>query len=284
MRHQAEIPVPGVLTALALALGLVAASAAAPDSQIADGAKTEKQLERINQQFMDLLNQEFDIAVKITEARQKTRQLLKEPGKAEQHLAQGKESPGLLRYKAVLIASAKKVQAFDRRLRPLLRQVQALQKAQEKAPKPVRTRIDQMAARLQSKHRSNLKKVARLYEEAGEWQVALRALFRVYSRIPENERDKDRELIKTIRELLNRAGNPQQSLAFHKSLFEAKDPKERYENKGLAKKVADLYAKTGNARQALLIYRRLLDHIPNDERHQAEREKILKQIRHLGGR
>jgi len=273
---------------LGLVLTLVVASPAAlaysRDGDNDDGSEIEQQLERINQQLMDLQSHEFDLSMGIAQAQQKAKKLLKEPAKATQHLAQGKHSRGLLRYKAVLLASAKQVQQFDRRFLPLLRQIEALQKRGDKASKQVQARIDQMADRAQAKHRSNLEKIARFHEQAAEWPQALRGFLQVYSMMPEKERTENKTLIKTIGSLYNKIKDYKGALKFYRNIFEAKGPKERYKDKRLAMTVADLYAKTGDAREAVLIYRRLLTLIPKDEKHQGERERLLKKISQLGGR
>lgn len=275
----------GLVLPLALAVASSAALAYSRDGDNdGEGTEIETRLERINQQLMDLQNQEFDLSMGIVEARQKAKELLKEPAKATQHLAQGKLSRDLLRYKAVLLASAKQTQQYDRRFLPLLRQIEALQKRGDKASKQVQARIDQTADRIQAKHRSNLEKIARFYEQAAEWPQALRVFLQVYSMMPEKERTENQALIKTIGTLYNKIKDFKGALAFYRSLFEAKGPKERYQDKKLAQKVADLYAKTGDTREALLIYRRLLTLIPKAEKHQGERERLLKKIRQLGGR
>jgi len=286
MWHESEVPAIRAVAALVLALALIAAPGAAlaysrDGDKDDEGAEVEKQLERLNQQLMTLQNQEFDLAMKITQAQQQAQQGLEEPGKATQHLAEGKRSRGLLKYKAVLVASAQKVQQFDRRLLPLLKQVQALQKKGAKASKPVQAMIDQVAARIEGKHRSNMEKIARFYQQAAEPRQALRIFLQVYAMIPEKERDKNQDLIKTLGELYDKAGSPQRALAFYEKILAAKDPKKRYDDKKLAEKVADLHVKTGNARQAVVIYRALLDRIPNDKRHKGERERILKKLSQL---
>ena len=286
MRHGAEVPAIRGLAALGLALALIAAPGAAlaysrDGDKDDEGAEVEKQLDRLNQQLMTLQNQEFDLSMKISQAQQQAQKGLEEPGKATQHLAEGKRSRGLLKYKAVLVASAQKVQQFDRRLLPLVKQVQALQKKGDKASKPVQAMIDQVAARIEGKHRSNLEKIARFYQQAAEWRQALRGFAQVYSMIPEKERGKNQELIKTLGELYDKAGSPKRALTFYNEIFEAKDPKKRYDDKKLAEKVADLHVKTGNARQAVEIYRALLDRIPNDKKHKGERERLLKKINQL---
>jgi hypothetical protein len=270
-----------------LALVLVAAPATAlaysrDDNDDAD--EIEKQLDKINKQMMTLQTQEFDMTMKIQQAQQQAQQGLEDPGKATKQLQDGKRSSALLKYKAVLIASARQVQQFNRRILPLLKQVQMLQKKQGDAPKPVQAMIDQTAARVQAKHLANLEKIAQFYEKAAEPRQALRIFLQVYGMTPEKERDKNHELIKTIGNLYDKAGNPKAALAFYSKIFEAKDPKERYKDKKLAEKVADLNAKAGNGRAAITIYRGMLDHIPNDQKHKGEREKILKKINQLGGR
>jgi len=289
MSHAATIPATRVLRTLVLALVLVAAPAVGlaysrDGDKEDDAAEVEKQLDLINKKLMDMQNEEFDLTMKISQAQQKAQQGLEEPGKASQHLAEGKRSSALMKYKAVLVASAQRVQQFDRRFLPLLRQVQALQKKQGKVSKPVQAMIDQTAARVEGKHRSNVEKMSRFYEQAAEWGPALRGFLQVYSMIPDKERDKNQDLIKTIGELYDKAGSPQRALTFYNKIFETKDPKQRYGDKKLAEKVADLNAKTGNAQKAVVIYRGLLDHTPNDQKHKGERDKILEKIKALTGR
>jgi hypothetical protein len=287
MRHAAEVPAIRFVRALVLALVLVAAPAAAlaySRDDKDDGDEIEKQLDKINQQLMNLQTQEFDMTMKIQQAQQQAQKGLEDPGKATKQLQEGKRSTALMKYKAVLIASARQVQQFDRRMLPLLKQVQALQKQQDKAPKPVQAMIDQTAARVQAKHLANLEKIAQFYEKAAETRHALQMFLQVYAMTPEKERDKNEELIKTIGDLSDKAGNPKAALAFYNKIFEAKDPPERYKDKKLAEKVADLNAKAGNGRAAITIYRGMLEHIPNDQKHKDEREKILKKINQLGGR
>ena len=285
MRHEAERPAVRLLGALVLGLLLAAAPAVTlAYSRDDDGDEVSEQISRINEKLMELQTQEFDLTMKIQQAQTQAQKGLEDPGKATKQLEEGKRSRELMKYKAVLMASAQRVQQFDRRLVPLERQVQVLQKKQDKVAKPMQAMIDQTAARVQAKRRGNLEKVARFYEQAAEHRQALRAYLQVYSMIPENERDKNEDLIKSIGELCRKAGDPKRALTFYNKIFEAKDPKERYKDKKLAEKVADLHAQVGNGRAAVTIYRGMLDHIPNDQKHKGEREKIMKKINQLGGR
>jgi hypothetical protein len=287
MRHEAENPAVRLLGTLVLALALVAAPTAVLAYSRDNGGDEDdiqQQLEQINQKLMNLQQQEFDLTMKMQQAQQQALQGVKEPGKATQHLQQGKRSSALMKYKAILIASARQVQQFNRRMLPLLKQVQALQKQQKKVSKPLQSMIDQTAARVQAKHQANLEKIGQFYEKAAEPGQALKVYRQVYAMMPEKEREKNQELIKTLGELYDKAGSPKAALAFYNKIFEAKGQKERYKDKKLAEKVADLHAKTGNARAAVAIYRGILDYIPNDKKHQKERDKFRKKIQALGGR
>jgi len=287
MRHEALKAAIRWSGALVLALVLAAAPASAPaysrDGK-EDGNEVEEQLQRINTQLMELQTKEFDLTMKIQQAQQKAQQGLEDPGKATQQLAQGKRSRELMRYKAVLVASAQKVQQFDRRMLPLLKQAKGLQKKQNQVEKPVQVMIDQTVARVEAKHRGNLEKIARFYKQAAEHGQALRIYREIYSMIPEAERDKNEDLVKSIGDLYAKGGNPKGALNFYNKIFEAKKPKDRYKDKNLAKTVAELHVKTGNGRAALAIYRGLLDQIPNDKKHKGEREGILKKINALTSR
>ncbi len=285
MRHEAEGPAVRLIGALVLALLLAAAPAVAlAYARDDDGDDISEQIARINEKLMALQTHEFDLTMKIQQVQQQAQKGLENPGNATKQLEQGKRSRALMKYKAILVASAQKIQQFDRQMAPLVKQVQALQKKQDKVAKPVQAMIDQTAGRVQAKRRGNLEKVARFYEQAAEHRQALRAYLQVYSMIPENEQDKNEDLIKSIGELCRKAGDPKRALTFYNKLFEAKDPNQRYKDKKLAEKVADLHVQNGDARAALTIYRKMLDHIPNDEKHKGEREKIMKKINQLGGR
>jgi len=282
MTHHHSARAGRLLAGLALlSLLLVAASAASAysrDGKEDDESEVEKQVMAINEKLMALQNNEFKITMKISQAQQQAQQGLKNPGNAAQELAQGKRSTPLLRYKAVLLAAAKQVEAMDRQLLPLLKQAQALQKHRDKAPKMLQTQIDSTLERVQSKHRSNLEKMANFYDQAAAWGPALKTYMQVYQSIPEKERAKNQELIKMIGDVYDKAGSPRQALAFYTKVWEAKPEKSRYGDKKLAEKVGDLYAKNGMTAQALEIYRTLHDKLPENEKGEKDRKRVLKKI------
>jgi len=278
------VPILRLLAGLALGLAALASPGLAPAytrDKEDDASDIEKQVESINEALMTLQDQEFSLTMQISQAQQKAQALLKNPGNASKELAQGKRSPGLLKYKAVLMASARQLQQFDRRLAPLMKQAQALQRNRDKAGEAVRAMIDSVTDTVQGKHRTNLEKIGNLYEQAAEWRPALAAYLQVYSSIPEAERAKNADLIKTIADLTDKVGDPKRALALFNRLFEQKKPEQRYKDTELAERVADLHAKTGNPQTALEIYRELYEHIPEDKKHEKDRNRVLKKIEEI---
>ncbi len=281
MRQNRAVPSRRLLAGLALGVALLAGAghaAAYTRNAEDDASDIEKQVQRINESLMALQDQEFSLTMQISQAQQKAQALIKNPGNASKELARGKRSPALLKYKAVLIASARRLQQFDRRLAPLMKQAEALQRKRDQAGETVQAMIDSVTATLQGKHRTNLEKIGNLYEQAAEWRPALAAYLQVYSSIPKTQQTKNPDLVKTIADLYDKVGNPKQALSLFNQLFEKRKPEKRYKDTELAERVADLHAKTGKPQTALEMYRKLYEHIPEDKKHERDRKRVRKKI------
>jgi len=275
---------------LSLAVGLavpvtisarLAAGEAAGDAKAGLEARLQKQIASIEQQMMSLQEQELNLSMKIMQARQKASEGVDNPGKVAEKLAKGESGKGLRQYKAIMVSCARQLQTFGAKLQPLLKQVKALQRDREKAPEPLKARIDTVTARVESKYRTNLDKVAQMYKQCAEFRAALGINLSIYKSIPASQRAKDVVLIETIGELYQKAGDPRNALLFYKGLFEAKNPKSRYNDRKLGMKVAELYVKCGDKRSAVQLYQALFNALPRDKRTANEGKELLKKIEEI---
>ena len=262
----------------------LAAGEAAADAEAGLEARLEKQIASIEDRMMSLQEEELNLSMKIMQARQKANEGVENPGKVAEKLAKGESGKGLRQYKAIMVSCARQLQAFGAKLQPLLKQVKALQPDREKAPEPLKARIDTVTARVESKHRTNLEKVAQMYEQCAEFRAALSINLSIYKSIPANQRAKEAVLIETIGELYNKAGDPKNALLFYKSLFEAKNPKDRYKDRKLGMTVAALYVKCGDKRSAVQLYQALLNALARDKRTEKEGKELQKKIEEIAGK
>lgn len=275
---------------LSLAVGLavpvtisarLAAGEAAADAKAGLEARLQKQIASIEDRMMSLQEEELNLSMKIMQARQKASEGVENPSKVAEKLAKGESGKGLRQYKAIMISCARQLQAFGAKLQPLLKQVKALQRDREKAPEPLKARIDTVTARVVSKHRTNLDKVAQTYQQCAEYRAALGINLSIYKSIPANQRAKEGVLIETIGELYDKDGDPRNALLFYKGLFEAKDPKSRYNDRKLGMKVAGLYVKCGDKRSAVQLYQALFNALPRDKRTENEGKELQKKIEEI---
>ena len=278
---------------LSLALGLVvpvtisarlAAGEAAADAKAGLEARLEKQIAAIEDRMMSLQEDELNLSMKIMQARQKATEGVENPGKVAEQLAKGGGGKGLRQYKIIMVSCARQLQAYGAKLQPLLKQVKALQPDREKAPEPLKARIDMVTARVESKHRTTLEKVAQIYQQSAEFRAALGIYLSIYKSIPANQRAKEAVLIETIGESYSKAGDPKNALLFYKSLFEAKDPKSRYTDRKLGMKVADLYVRCGDKRSAVQLYQAMFNALPTNKRTEKEGQELQNKIEAIGGK
>jgi len=238
-----------------------------PSPQQAEAvARVEKQIEAIQSRMMALQEQEFSLNMKVMETQQTANKGVESPAKAAEQLAKGAKTKGLKEYKALLVSCAQQVQAFDGKLFPLVKAAAGLEKDRPQVPDKLKARIDEVVNRVNSKHRSNLEKVAQLYELTAEWRGALGVYTKIQKDMPEAQRAKDTALIRKIADLSDKCGDYRNSLAGYKSLFDAKNPKERFNDRDLGEKLADAYEKCGDAKAAYAIYKGLLEALPKDKR------------------
>jgi len=249
-----------------------------------DSEEIGKKIQAIDERLSALQQQEFALMGKIMEMQQKANSLVGDPSKVPARLAKGEKSADLMKFKAVIVASAQQVQRFDAQFAPLVKQVQQLQQAAKDAPAPIKEQVEGVASRVMGKHRTNLEKIANMYEQAGEWRLALAHYAQVYAMIPEAERLKEKELTESIADMYQRLGDYKHSLALYKSLLDAKPENQRYSDAKFAEKVGDACAEGGDPKTALEVYRKLYDSIPDkDEKGKRERARILKKIEQLKG-
>lgn len=271
------------VTALSLlASWAVAEEKEANPQQAGAVERVEKQLESIQSRMLALQEQEFNVNLKVMDAQQRANKCVENPGNAASEIAKGGKARGLREYKSIMLTCAQQLQAFDGKLAPLLKSVAALERDRAAVPDDVKARIDEWANRVKSKHRTNLEKIANVYEQTAEWRPALTIYLGFYKEKPEAERLKDRTLSEKIADLYDKSGDPRNALAIYKGLFEERKPKERYNDRGLGEKLGDAYEKCGDLKAAFTIYKGLLDALPKDKRDtdgkglQEKMEKISK--------
>ncbi|HUU93372.1 MAG TPA: hypothetical protein VM238_19430 [Phycisphaerae bacterium] len=287
MRMRCAKLVLGLAVGLAVPVTIsarLAAGEAAADAKAGLEARLEKQIASIEDRMTSLQEEELNLSMKIMQARQKASEGVENPGKVAEQLAKGESGKGLRQYKIIMVSCARQLQAFGAKLQPLLKQVKALQPDREKAPEPLKARIDTVTARVESKYRANLEKVAQMYQQCAEFPAALGIYLSIYKSIPANQRAKEAVLIETIGESYDKAGDPKNALLFYKSLFEAKDPKSRYNDKKLGMKVAELYAKCGDKRSAVQLYQALFNALPTAKRTEKEGQELQKKIEEIEGK
>ena len=184
-----RVPVAGLMTFLAAAV-LAAMPAAARSEEAGQGStdKITQQIDSIQERLLSLQNDEIELSMKLMQMQQKALEGVENPGKAAEELAKGSTARGLGQYKATMIACAGQVQSLDRRLFPLLKSVQGLKREREDAPKEVQARIDDIANRVESKHRANMEKVAGMYEQVAEYKSALGIYLSIFKELTEADR------------------------------------------------------------------------------------------------
>ena len=286
-----RMPCAKLLVSLALGLAVPVAMpsvsaagepATGPDAELQ--TRIEKQIKEIEDRMMSLQEQELELSMKIMQAQQKANEAIENPGKAAEKLAKGEMAGGLRQYKAILISCARQLQAFNQRLTPVLKSVKALGRDRAKVPDPLKARIDTLTARVESKHRTNLDKVAHTYKQCAEFRTALGIYLSLYKNMPAAERVKDNVLTENIGELYDKAGDPRKALLFYKSIFDAKPAKTRYTDRTLGMKVAALYVKCGDKRSAVGLYRALYEALPKDKRSAKEGQDLMKKIEEIEGK
>ena len=270
MRAQSTQPVLSLVLGAVLLCAPAAYLAAGepkaePDSELVE--RIETQLESVESRMISLQEQEFTLTMQIMQAQQKAQQGLKEPGKAAEQLANGERGKALLEYKAVMISWAGQLQAFDGRLFPLQKTVAGLQRDRDKAPEVLRARIDAVAGRVEGKHRTNLEKIANMYEQVAEWRGALGIYLKMYKDIPEARRKTDWGMITKLADLYEKLGDNRNALLLYKGVLDAKKEKERFNDKNLCDKIGGLYSKMGDYRSALAIYKGHFETIPKKGRY-----------------
>jgi len=249
-----------------------------------DSDEITKRLKPIEQRLSALQQQEFALMSKVMEMQTKANAAVEDPSKLPGRLAKGERSSDIMKFKALVCAAAQQVQRFDAQFLPLIKQVRQLQAKTKDAPELVQAQVEAVASRLMGKHRTNLEKIANMYEQAGEWRAALAHYLQVYAMIPEAERLKEKELTESIADMYHRLGDYKHSLALYKGLLEAKPEKQRYNDTKFAEKVGDACVKGGDLKTALEIYRNVYDKISDkDEKGKRERARVLKKIEQIRG-
>jgi len=288
MRHVPAASALRRLPAAAIAAVILAGLAGAADSPPPggnDADKIAKQLQPIEERLSALQEQEFGLMCKMMEMQQKANSVVPDLSKLPARLAKGERSSDIMKYKAILCASAQQVRRFDAQFLPLIKQVRQLQAKTHNAPDPIKDQVEAVATRVMDKHRANLEKIAGMYEQAGEWKPALAYYLQAYGMIPKAERLKEKELTESIADMYHRLGDYRHSLAFYKGLLEAKPEKQRYSDTKFAEKVADACVQGGDLKTALDIYRQVCNKISDkNEKGKRDRERILKKIERLKGR
>ncbi|MCX5673292.1 MAG: hypothetical protein NTU94_18410 [Planctomycetota bacterium] len=228
------------------------------------GDKLDKQLAAISDRLTELMNEEMNLTMQLMSMQQRGNELVDNPDKATEELSKGAATPKLREYKQILIMSAQKVQALDGKYVALQKALKPLERERERATTEQKARLDELSARLQSKRRAILEKVAGYYEKAAEPKLALQLHAEIYQATPEKQRD--RTLKEKVGNLSEKCGNVKDAVAMFKGILDSLPEKDRYHDRPLGEKLGGLYEKIGDYKSALALYRACLDAMPADKR------------------
>jgi len=175
----------------------------------AERARIEKQLTDAGEKLTALQEEELELSIKVLTAESKALDHVGDKQKLKNALAKGSSSQDVVEYRNALLACAQQWQMMESKYAAVHRSLRNLEQKRQEMPEDLKSRAEEVVARILKNRRSCLEKVAAIYEKLMDDKMALATYVAIYQMLPDDQREADKALKEKILKLKKKLEPPE---------------------------------------------------------------------------
>jgi tetratricopeptide (TPR) repeat protein len=211
----------------------------------AERARIEKPLADAGEKLSALQEEELELSIRVLKAEAKALENIEDRKKLKNALTKGSTSQDVVEYRNALVAGAQQWQMMESKYAAVHRSLRNLEQKREEMPEDLKSRAEELAARILKNRRSCMEKVAAIYDKLADDKRALAVYVAIYQILPE-----DLDNLNHMTALYQKMGDYKQALALYMDI-QRQSPKD-FEN---LRNMAAMYEKLGDYKKALEKYK-----------------------------
>ena len=164
----------------------------------AERSRVEKQLTVGGEKLAALQEEELALSIKIATIEGKALERVEDKKKLKNSLAKGINSPEVAGYRNTMLACVQQWQMTENKYAAVLRSLRHLDQRRHEMPEDLKSRTEELMARILKSRRSCLEKIAAIYEKLMDDKMMLATYVAIYQMLPEDQREADAALKEKI--------------------------------------------------------------------------------------
>jgi len=175
----------------------------------AERARIEKQLTDAGEKLTVLQEEELELSIKVLTAESKALDHVGDKQKLKNALAKGSSSQDVVEYRNALLACAQQWQMMESKYAAVHRSLRYLEQKRQEMPEDLKSRAEEVVARVLKNRRSCMEKVADIYDKLMDEKTVLAIYVAIYQMLPDDQREADTALKEKILKLKKKLEPPE---------------------------------------------------------------------------
>jgi len=182
----------------------------------AERARIEKQLTDAGEKLTALQEEELELSIKVLTAESNALDRVGDKKKLKKALTKGFTSQDVVEYRNALLACAQQWQMMESKYAAVPRSLRYLEQKRGEMPEDLKSRAEEVVARVLKNRRFCLEKAAAIYDKLKDEKMVLATYVAIYQMLPEDQREADTALKAKILELKKKLEPPEKKNAGNK--------------------------------------------------------------------
>jgi len=175
----------------------------------AERTRIEKQLTDAGEKLTALQEEELELSIKVLTAESNALDHVEDRKNLKNALTKGSTSQDVVEYRNALLACAQQWQMMESKYAAVHRSLRNLEQKRGEMPADLKSRAEEVVARILKNRRSCLEKVATIYEKLMDDKMVLATYVAIYQMLPEDQRETDTALKEKILKLKKKLEPPE---------------------------------------------------------------------------
>jgi len=175
----------------------------------AERARIEKQLADAGEKLGAFQEEELELSIKVLTAESNALDHVEDRKKLKNALTKGPTPQDVVDYRNVMLACAQQWQMMESKYAAMHRGLRYLEQKRQEMPEDLKSRAEEVVARILKNRRSCLEKAAVIYDKLTDEKMVLATYVAIYQMLPEDQREADTALKEKILKLKKKLEPPE---------------------------------------------------------------------------
>ena len=204
----------------------------------AERTRIEKQLTDAGEKLTALQEEELELSIKVLTAESNALDRAEDRKKLKNALTKGPTPQDLVDYRNVMLACARQWQMMESKHAAMHRGLRYLEQKRGAMPEDLKSRAEEVVARVLKNRRSCLEKAAAIYDKLKDRKMVLTTYVAIYQMLPD-----DLANLNHMAAIYQKMGAYKKALALYLKVSEALSPEQREKDKNLKQAIDRLKGK-----------------------------------------